>query len=368
FAQGDGAGLGAEENAKDLVVGPDGRPWLGTTHGVRRLADGGTRWEFVPGWESGAGDGRGVVSAMAVDGDRVWVTGTGTLEAWQWDGGRLRRAFALGTADGLPLVTFSGVTPDARGDLWLTSTRGLVRVGSDGAVRTWGVGDGLPSQDMREAPLLDPSSGIVLAGTPDGLVAFDPGVQEQAGVQPNLVIAQAQVRGQPPFTLGEPISLSHSDRDLQVVARLLSFRNPDANHYRFRLVGYDDDWVDVGASGERVFSQLPAGDWRLEVVARNADNLWSQVRTLRFRVAPPWWRTPAAMALFALCALALAWGLAQAYRARLKRRHAWQLAEYKRDLAEQASLAKSRFLATLGHEVRTPMTGVMGMSELLLGT
>src|SRR5690554_1039445 len=66
--------------------------------------------------------------------------------------------------------------------------------------------------------------------------------------------------------------------------------------------------------------------------------------------------------------MVLAWWLAHAYRQRLKRRHAWQLAEHKRELAEQASLAKSRFLATLGHEVRTPMTGVMGMSELLLGT
>jgi hypothetical protein len=37
-------------------------------------------------------------------------------------------------------------------------------------------------------------------------------------------------------------------------------------------------------------------------------------------------------------------------------------------LAEQASEAKSRFLATLGHEVRTPMTGVLGMSELLRAT
>src|SRR5690606_12287145 len=44
------------------------------------------------------------------------------------------------------------------------------------------------------------------------------------------------------------------------------------------------------------------------------------------------------------------------------------LAEHKRELAEQASLAKTRFLATLAHEVRTPMTGELGMSELLLGT
>src|SRR5690606_38482281 len=46
----------------------------------------------------------------------------------------------------------------------------------------------------------------------------------------------------------------------------------------------------------------------------------------------------------------------------------WQMAEHQREVAEQASQAKSRFLATLGHEVRTPMTGVLGMSELLLGT
>src|SRR3546814_18510048 len=44
------------------------------------------------------------------------------------------------------------------------------------------------------------------------------------------------------------------------------------------------------------------------------------------------------------------------------------MTEHQREVAEQASLAKSRFLATLCHEVRTPMTGVLGMSELLLGT
>ena len=66
-------------------------------------------------------------------------------------------------------------------------------------------------------------------------------------------------------------------------------------------------------------------------------------------------------AVLVLAVLVLAW----LYRQRLLRRHAWQLAEQKRALAEQASDAKSRFLATLGHEVRTPMTGVLGMSELL---
>ena len=57
--------------------------------------------------------------------------------------------------------------------------------------------------------------------------------------------------------------------------------------------------------------------------------------------------------------------LVRDYRRRLDRSHALAMAEQQREMAEQASEAKTRFLATLGHEIRTPMTGVLGMAELL---
>ncbi|MCC6244825.1 MAG: response regulator [Gemmatimonadaceae bacterium] len=42
--------------------------------------------------------------------------------------------------------------------------------------------------------------------------------------------------------------------------------------------------------------------------------------------------------------------------------------EHARQVAVDASLAKSRFLANMSHEIRTPMNGILGMSELLRHT
>src|SRR5436309_2382398 len=48
----------------------------------------------------------------------------------------------------------------------------------------------------------------------------------------------------------------------------------------------------------------------------------------------------------------------------------WELraAAEARDRAEAASQAKSRFLATVSHEVRTPLNGILGMADLLTAT
>ncbi|MEV5118982.1 ATP-binding protein [Stenotrophomonas indicatrix] len=360
-------GLQAGQLNLDVECGPQDRIWLASSRGLLQWQPDAQRFQPVPGAPATA------VYALHVGKDgQVWLSEDGRLSRYLWSQGRLERQAVVGTEQGYPAISATGLVVDAQGVAWATSARGLVRVSADGeSVRLYGVHDGLPSQEFREHTLIASAAGRMVAGTPAGVVVFDPEQVRPSTRRAPLVIERVEVRRNEQLldlTHDTPLQIADGDRDLRIVARLLSFADSASNTYRYRLAGYDPDWVEVGPAGERLFSRLPPGAYRLEVQARSADHVWSRVQTLEFHVQPPWWRSLSGLLVLASIALLLTSWFAWLYRRRLQRQHAYQLALHKQDLAEHASAAKTRFLANLGHEIRTPMTGVLGMSELLLAS
>lgn len=360
-------GLQAGQLNLDVECGPQDRIWLASSRGLLQWQPDAQRFQPVPGAPATA------VYALHVGKDgQIWLSEDGRLSRYLWSQGRLERQAVVGTEQGYPAISATGLVVDAQGVAWATSARGLVRVSADGeSVRLYGVHDGLPSQEFREHTLIASAAGRMVAGTPAGVVVFDPEQVRPSTRRAPLVIERVEVRRNEQLldlTHDTPLQIADGDRDLRIVARLLSFADSASNTYRYRLAGYDPDWVEVGPAGERLFSRLPPGAYRLEVQARSADHVWSRVQTLEFHVQPPWWRSLSGLLVLASIALLLTSWFAWLYRRRLQRQHAYQLALHKQDLAEHASAAKTRFLANLGHEIRTPMTGVLGMSELLLAS
>jgi signal transduction histidine kinase len=157
------------------------------------------------------------------------------------------------------------------------------------------------------------------------------------------------------------LRLQAGDRELRV---RLQARAGDAARYRFRVEGVDADWVETGWPAEHRVERLPPGPHRLEVAVA-VGGAWSRVEERVLLVDSPWWQTPLVLAVGAGGLLSLLAWAALAERARRRRQLAWELAQARRELAEKHSEAKTRFLAMLGHEIRTPLTGVLGMAELL---
>ena len=362
--------LGLPASARPLQISnsPDGTGlWLATTSGLYQWVAQTRRFEPVPG-----GPVRPVHAVSRHRDGTIWLASTGILDAYRWTGSALDLLRRAGAEDGLPVATPGGMAVDARGIVWVTTVRGLIRFDpSTSRTRLFGMRDGLPSQEFSEQQIAVSNAGHFAVGTAEGLLLFHPGhVHRRAEMPPLVIEALALRRGDETMELptDEPILLQHGDRDFRVGARLLSFTDAHTHHYRFRLEGYETEWVVADETAERVFPRLESGRYTLHVQARTEDGDWTALAPIEIHQAPPWWRTVwAILAMVLLVAMAL--GLAAgAYRERLRRKAGWQLAEHKRELAEHASQAKTRFLATLGHEVRTPMTGVLGMSELLLNT
>ncbi|MGH8081052.1 MAG: ATP-binding protein [Lysobacter sp.] len=347
-------------------LGPDGQPWFAGTLGLQRWD--GNAFVAVP------GGAMSDIQAMSFAGPkRLWLARSGALESYRWQGGKLELERRIDNTADYPDTNVSGLLVSRNGTVWATTTRGLLMVSPDARkLRLFGLGDGIPNVELTRTSPHRNADGVAAALSLDGLVLFDLDTPFPSTRPPRLSLESLSVRREEDEWTVTPkqgrVQLESDDRDFRIVARLMSFLDPRSHIYRFKLEGYDPDWIEQRANGERVFSRLEPGEYRLLVKAAGADGMWSDPVAFNLHVKPPWWRSTWAQLVFTMIGIALLAAGAIAYRRRLGRRSAWQLAVHKREIAEQASEAKTRFLATLGHEVRTPMTGVLGMSELLLDT
>ena len=362
---GEASGLG-DLDLDVLAMAPDGQPWLATSEGVLAFDPAAGRFAAIPAMAGRA------VHALAFDGpDVVWLQRLSGLEQYRREGNGWRLVDRVEPRHGVPAVAAAGMVVDARHRVWLSTSRGLYRWEPlRRNLRHMGMQDGSASQEFLDRATYLRPDGVLVAATADGGITLvdthapDPPAQP-AALRFDGIAVRRGGEWQPLAAAGSRLQLARDDRELQVAARLLEFDEPATHRYWSRLDHFDRDWVALGSSGERVLAGLAPGRYTLRMRAQDGAGNAAQEQTLHFEVPPPWWRTLWAGIVFALAGLLGVLAIALGYRQRLRRRHAWQLAEHKRELAEQASEAKSRFLATLGHEVRTPMTGVLGMSELL---
>lgn len=362
---GTAGGLG-DASTEALVFHPRGEVWIAGADGLSRLDHARARFRSVPAFKGAR------VHALAFDGaDALWLQRLDGLEHWRREGAIWRNRARIGPAHGVPAVAANGMAIDRHRRVWWSTPRGLFRwdprqrrlqhVGMDAATG---------SREFLDQSFALSSNGVLAVGSRDGSVMLvDTAAAEPVRTPPKLQLEGIGLRRNGLWTehpaAGAPV-FAHDEPEFRVSARLLAFDDPASHRYWSRLEGHDPQWVAQGSSGDRVLSGLSPGRYRLRLRAQDAAGVPATEQTLAFSVAPPWWRTVWARLLWVALAVMAVLAAAAGYRMRLKRRHAMQLTEQKRVLAEQASQAKSRFLATLGHEVRTPMTGVLGMSELLL--
>lgn len=355
-----------------LLAIHEGRLWYGNREGLLRWNLRQGRMGWVPGVERGK-----PVTALTFDSQGFWLARMGQLQRYRWDGDKAIPLISLTAQEGWRDSVITDMDVDSSNVLWIFSESGLWSFDAQkGALQQFGTKSGLMEGTVgpgavnvavaqNEEPLYVP--------TRRGVIGFRPSHAARLPVSPPpLIFTQLRVegsRGQRDLIPENGGATMHwFDRSLHVEARMLSYVDVGGIRYRFRLSEFDDEWVDTGQRGSRDITGLAPGMYRLDAVALDASGGTLQEASLWLHVEPPPWSRWWAWCCYWALMILIVWIVLKVLQRRAAERQEIFFSEQRRILAEQSNAAKTQFLAMLGHEIRTPMTGVLGMAELLLHT
>ncbi|PDV98210.1 two-component regulator propeller domain-containing protein [Candidatus Chloroploca asiatica] len=242
----------------------------------------------------------------------LYADPAGMLWAATWNGGLNGIDPATGSftrytvADGRLSAKLNGIQPDDEGNLWLTSNQGLIRFEprTGKSLAYTAASSGLPPGGFPLNGSARTRSGELIMGGFDNLVTFFPSdVRPQTDVAP-VVFTNVLVANQPlvvgptaPLTTtinaASELNLTYRDQVLSLEFTALDYRAPDAARYRYRLVGFAPEWVEVNSERRlATYTNLNPGTYTFELQAANSEGVWGNaLRRLRITVVPPWWQT-----------------------------------------------------------------------------
>jgi PAS domain S-box-containing protein len=185
----------------------------------------------------------------------------------------------------------SRVLSDDNGNLWISTSNGIYQVGRNDlddfadrrvpVVRAshFGTDDGMKTSEASP-PGYNPGGwrtrdGKLWFTTQKGLVVFDPNHLRHNDFAPPVIIEEVVVDG----------NVKSPAKELQIPAGMnriefhftgLSLLIPSRVRFKFKLEGYDRDWVDAGSRRAASYTNLPPGRYRFRVMASNDDGVWNK--------------------------------------------------------------------------------------------
>ena len=147
-----------------------------------------------------------------------------------------------------------------------------------------------------------------------------------------------------------------------------SYFHPLRNQYRYKLEGFNDDWVTTdGVTRTATYTNLDPGEYVSQVIASNGNGVWNQQGArLKISILPPFWKSGWANFFYTVVALG---GLVLARKVVQKReqtKYNVQREKEERQKTRELELMKIKFITNVSHEFRTPLTLIVTPIESLL--
>lgn len=367
-----------EDLSNVLTVYSDrqGSLWVGTTSGLGKFWNG--RFTSVI---TEYGSPNNVVRAIYEDKEgNLWTVGSGGLNRFK--DGKLT-SFDLKTG-----LAFA-ILEDDNNNLWITSHKGVFRVSkdqlndfADGRTdsinpEAYSTADGLKSNECNPGSPAGfrTRDGKLWFATIKGVSTIDPTNVKLNTLPPPVAIEKVSIDGKS-FSRRERVEVPPGAGDLEFQFTGLSFVAPKKVRFKYKLEGFDKDWVDAGTARTAHYTNIPPGNYRFHVIACNNDGFWNETGAafefyLRPRFYQRYWFYTAVALGFLLLGLTLHRQRVRTLKNRKK--HLQSLVDERtKDLLEATrelqdiSRRQADFVSGVSHGLKTPLTLIRLYGETLL--
>jgi Y_Y_Y domain len=217
-----------------------------------------------------------------------------------------------GTSDQFLSFTIGEGMPDnyvlgilEHGDyLWLSSENGLSRFcKNDYSVISYQFAQKAYANIFNEGARFKCKNGIMLWGTLDGLMIFDPEKFEPNTNPFPVLVTSLQIDGvdwnevessveKKSITYTEEIQLTYEQNVFTVEFATLDLQNPEQNQYTYILENYDKSWSIPASLNTVTYKNLPPGKYTFKVKGANSYGIWNdEVTSLKITITPPFWKS-----------------------------------------------------------------------------
>ena len=265
----------------DMVTGKDGSIWIADASlGIVRLKDG-----SLTNWMLGTGADAPKVLTVYEDKDgALWVGST--MGIARLKNGQLRM---ITKSDGLFEDVVPGLVLDDHDRFWaegvhsiFSVTRRALNDFADGKTNhvdcmVYNSLSAVKSVERNKQKMSGCKSldGRIWFPTAQGVVMIDPTNIAVNPVPPQVHIDVVRVNGRESARTGTVVvPPGKGELEFQYVG--LSFVAPESVQYRYKLDGYDKDWVAAGNRRFAFYTNLKPGPYKFHVLAANADGVWNE--------------------------------------------------------------------------------------------
>ncbi len=358
-----------------LLPDRKGNLWVGTViKGLFRI-DGETGDIINWNTESGPADGlkdNYITSLFEDNSGRIFL-GTNNNGVQILDGNSLKFRDIPGTA--LEWGTVCCIDDDEKNDIWITTSRGLVKMDSDNlSYIRFTTLDGLPENQFNFSSILLASDGRMYCGTVNGLVSFSPDIAKNSDSKLSVHLRGLTLNNDliTPGSADSPLTVALDATDVLELdydeSRMFGIDygviNPsgtDNVRYQIFIDGLDRGWRDVGTLRRFTATKIPYGTYVFNVRALASGEDWesSPIKTLKLRIAPPWYMSPTAWTFYVVFTLLICYALYLLFLWRMKEKQRKKMDQINQENREELNREKLEFFTNISHELKTPLSLIL---------